>query len=123
MDYIWRPTKLLYGFKYTSCEEDCSFSIVFEEIAVSIVIDALAVEIILVVDEVYLHSCCRDRCDLDDKWSVNIVYDYVHTREADNLMKLILSFVDAAISRHEGSYLLLPFLDALRKLSSDICDR
>ena len=33
-------------------------------------------------------------------------------------MKLVLSFVDAAIARHERSDFLLSFLDALRKVSS-----
>ena len=34
-------------------------------------------------------------------------------------MELILAFVDATVSRHEGSDFLLPLLNALWKVSSD----
>ena len=37
-------------------------------------------------------------------------------------MKLVLSFIDAAIARHEGADLLLSFLYTLRKVSSDVSD-
>ena len=78
-------------------------------------------EIVFVVDEVYLHACRRNGRHLDHERPVDIVDYDVHAGKADHLVKLVLSFIDAAVSRHEGPYLLLPLLDSLRKVSSDIC--
>ena len=36
-------------------------------------------EVILIVNKIYLHSCCRNGCNLDNKRSVNIVDHNVHT--------------------------------------------
>ena len=79
-------------------------------------------EVVLVVNEVYLHPGCRDRGYLDDQRSVNIVDDDVHPGKSDNFMKLVLPFVDAAISRHERTDLLFPFLNALWQISADLGD-
>ena len=77
-------------------------------------------EIVLIVDEIDLHSCCRNRRDLDHERSVDIVDDYVHSGKSDDFVELILALVDTAVSRHEGSDLLFPFLNSLRKVSSDL---
>lgn len=37
-------------------------------------------------------------------------------------MELVLPFVNASISRHEGSDLLFHLLNTLWKVSSDVCD-
>ena len=118
MDYIRCPSELLDSLKYSSCEEDGPLAVVCKELSVFVAVDALAVEVILVVDEIYLHPCGRDGRDLDYQRTVDIVYDYVHSGEADNLMKLVLPFVDASVARHERTNLLFPFLNALRQISS-----
>ena len=120
MDYVRSPSELLYCLKDTSCEEYSSFAVILEEFTIFVIIDLLSVKVVFVVDEIYLHSCCRDRCHLDNKRSVHIIDDDVHSRETDHFVKLVLPFIDAAIARHEGSDFLLSFLDALRKISSYI---
>ena len=59
MDDIRSPSEFLDSFKYTSCKENGSFSVVFEELAVFVSIEALSVEIVFIVDEIDLDaSCC-----------------------------------------------------------------
>ena len=101
MDDIRCPAKLLHCFENASCEEDRSFAIVLEEFAVVVAVNALAMEIVLVVDEIYLHSRCRYRCDLDHERSVHFVDHDVHAGKSDHLVELILSFVDASVAWHE----------------------
>ena len=78
MDHIRSPSELLYGLKYTAGEEDGSLSVVGEEFAVLILVYAFAVEIVLIVNEVYLHSGCGYGCDLDYERPVDIADDDVH---------------------------------------------
>ena len=118
MDDVRSPSELLYGLKYTACEEDSSFAVILEEVSVVVAIYAFSVEIVLIINEIHLHSGCRYRRNLDYERSVHVVDDDIHAGEADDLMKLILSFVDAAIARHERTDLLLPFLNTLRQVSS-----
>ena len=101
VDYVRGPALFLHSFKYSACKEYSSFSVIAEEFSLLVAIDAFAMEVILVVNEVDLHPCGRDGRNLDDKRSVHIVYHYVHSGKSDNLMKLVLSFVDASIARHE----------------------
>ena len=119
MYHVRSPSELLHGLKYTACEEDRSLAVVLEEVSVIVAIDAFSVEIILIINKIHLHPGCRDRCNLDYERSVHVVDDDVHSGKADNLMKLVLSFVYAAIARHERTDLLLSFLNALRQVSSN----
>ena len=118
MDHVRCPSELLDCLEDTPCEEYGSFAVVLEEFSVFVKIYLFSVEIVLVINEVHLHSGSRNGCNLDYKRSVHIIDDDVHSRETDDLMKLVLSFVDAAIARHEGSDFLLSFLNSLRKVSS-----
>ena len=121
MDHVRSPSEFLYGLKYSSCKEDSSFPVVLEVISRFVAIYALAVEIIFIVNEIHLHSRCRNRRNLDYERSVYFIDDDIHTRQTDNFVKLVLSFVDATIAWHEGTDLLLPLLNALRKVSADVC--
>ena len=120
MNHIRSPSELLYGLEYSSGKENGSFPVVFEEIAVFIAIYALAVEVVFVVDKIHLHPGCRNRGNLDDQWPVYVVDYDVHSGQTDHFVKLVLPLVDAAIAWHERADLLLPFLYALWKISSDL---
>ena len=122
MDHIWFPSEFLYCLKHAASEEYSSLSVILEEFPIFIAVHALAVEVVLVVDEIHLHSCSRNGSYLDYKWPVYVIDDDVHTRKSYDLMQLVLPFVNASIARHEGSYLLLPFLNALWKVSSNVRD-
>ena len=122
MDDLGAPTQSLYCLEYAAGKEYGSFAIVGKEFAVVVAVHVLAVEIVLVINEIDLHPGRRNGCDLDYKRSVDIIDDDIHTGKAYDFVKLVLPLVDATVARHEGSYLLLPFLDALRKESSDVCD-
>ena len=119
MDDVRSPSALLHGLKYTACEEDSSFAVILEEVSVVVAIYALSVEILLIINVIHLHSGCGYRRNLHYERSVHVVDDDIHAGEADDLMKLILSFVDAAIARHERTDLLLSFLNTLWQVSSD----
>ena len=101
MDDVWSPAELLYCLKHASCKEDGSFAIILEKLSVFVVINAFTVEIVLIINEIHLHPCCRNGSNLDHERSVHIVDDDIHSRKADHLVKLVLSFVDAAVSWHE----------------------
>ena len=79
MDHVRCPSELLDCLEDTPCEEYGSFAVVLEEFTIFVIVDLLSVEVVLVVDEIYLHSCCRDRCHLDNKRSVHIIDDNVHS--------------------------------------------
>jgi hypothetical protein len=50
---------------------------------------------------------------------VSIVNNKIHPRKPDYFMKLIPSFVDTTIPRHESPDLFASFLNALGEKSSD----
>ena len=123
MDHVRSPPELLDCLKYASCEEYCPLAIILEEFSVLVEIYALSVEVVFVVNEIYLNTfCCGNGSNLDDNRSVHIIHDNVHSRESDDLMELVLSFVDAAVARHATTEYLLPFLNALREVSSYLGD-
>ena len=70
--------KFLYGLKHTSCKENGSLSIVFIFLSVFIVSHQALGEIVVVINEIYLYSCCRDRGNLDNQRMVGLVKDYHH---------------------------------------------
>ena len=113
MNHVWSPSELLHCLQDTAGKEDRSLAVILEELAAFIAVDALAVEIVLIINKVYLNSGGRNRCNLDHKRSVDIVDDDVHSRKTDHLMKLVLSLVDTAVSRHECSDLFLTLLNTL----------
>ena len=122
MDDVRSPSEFLYGLEHTASKEDGPFAVVCKEFPVLVLVNAFSVEVVLVVYEIDLHSCGRNGSNLDHKRPVNVVDDDVHAGEADYFVELVLPFVDTAVARHEGPYFLLPFLDALRKIPSDVCD-
>ena len=122
MDDVRSPSELLDCLKHTAGKEYGPFPIVLEELAVLVAIYALAMEIVLIVNEIDLHSCSGYGGNLDYKRPVYIVDDDVHTGESDDLVQLVFPFVNAPIAWHEGPDFLLPFLNALRKVSSDVGD-
>ena len=79
MDYVWCPSELLDSLEYASCKEDGSLAIVLEELSVLVAIYLLSVEIVLVVNEVHLHPCSRNRRNLDYERPVDIIDDNVHS--------------------------------------------
>ena len=123
VDHVRCPSEFLDCLENSSCKEYGSLAVILEEFAVRVAIYALTVEIVFVINEIHLHPGRGYGCDLDDKWSVHVVDDDVHARQPDHFVELILPFVDAAVPRHERAYFLLPFLNALRKISSDVCYR
>lgn len=76
-------------------------------------------EIIVIVNEIDLHSGRGNGCYLNDQRAVYIVDDHVHTGESYDFVKLVASFVDATVAWHEGPYLFPGFLYALREISAN----
>ena len=101
VDDVRSPTELLDGLEHSSCKEDGPFTIVLEELSLFVAVNALAVEIILIINEIHLHSRRGNGCYLDYQRPVNVVDDDVHTRKTDHFVKLVLPLVDAAVSWHK----------------------
>ena len=112
------PPELLDRLEDAPGEEHGPFGIVLEEDSVVIPVNLLSLEIVLVVNEIHLHSCGRDGSDLDHERSVHVVDDNVHSRKPYDLVELVLPFVYASVAGHERPDFLLPFLDSLGKVSS-----
>lgn len=72
-----------------------------------------SLKIVIIIDEIDLHPCTLDRCNFNNKRMIGIVNYQVHTGKPDHFVKLVSSFVNTAISRHESTYLLSPLLYAL----------
>ena len=98
---VRRPPELLDRLQDSARKENRTLSVVFEEFPVLVAVDLLAVEIVFVVNEIHLHPGSGYGSNLYHKRPVYIVDDYVHSREADDFMQLVLPLVDAAESRHE----------------------
>ena len=69
----------------------------------------------LVVDKIYLHSCCLQRCNFNNQRMVGLVDYKVHTRETYHFVQLVTSFVYKAPFRGENPYLAATLLCVLRQ--------
>ena len=118
VDDVRCPAKFFHGFQDAAGKENGTLSVVCEELALFVAVHLFAAEIVLIVDEVYLDAGGRYGCDLDDQGTVHVRDDDVHSGQADDLVKLVLSLVDAAVAGHKGTNLLLAFLNALRELTA-----
>ena len=118
MYYIGSPPELLDRLKNTACKEYGPFAVVFVEISVLIVIDVLPVEIVLVVNEIDLHSRRQKGGHLDNERMVCIINNQIHTRQAYDLVKLIATLVDATVFRRKCSYFKFFAMNSLRDVTA-----
>lgn len=82
--------------------------------AADAIIREARVEVVIVVDEVYLHTCRLDRGNLDDERVIGIVNDEVHAGESYHFMQLVSAFVDISPFGHKRSDFSAFFLNSLR---------
>ena len=122
VDDVRGPAEFLHRFQDAAGEENRPFAVVGEEFSVIVPVDEFALEIVFVVDEIDLYAGRGDGGHLDDEGVVRFSYDYVDARQADNLVKLVLAFVDAAIAGHEHADFAPFLLDSLGKFAADACD-
>jgi len=120
VNYIRTAAQLSDGFNNSPGKENSPFVIVLVLVAGSIGHSVLALEIIIVVDEIDLHACTLNGSYLYDEGMVGIINYQIHPGKADNLMKLVSSLVNGAITGHECPDLLPPFLYALWQITADL---
>ena len=123
MYYLGTPAQFLYGLKDTACKENGALVVVAVVIAVGIACHETVVEIVVVVNEVYLHAGCLQRCHLDDQRVVSVVNDEVHARQTDNFVQLVTSFIYVAPFGCEDSDLLAKVLCCLWQVEAYACHR
>lgn len=75
-------------------------------------------EVVIVVDEIDLHSGGLDGCHFDDERVVCFIDNDVHSRKSDDLVQLVSSFVDHSPAGHESSDFLPAFLEHGGKFAS-----
>ena len=78
MNNIGHPTQFLHRFQHTTRIEDGTFDVV--NIFSTLVINkhTTFVEIIIIIDKIYLHTCCLNTCHFDNKWVVGIINNDIH---------------------------------------------
>ena len=119
MDDVGGPAQLFHGLQHAAGEEDGPLVVVFEELAVLVEGELAAFEVVFVVDEINLHAGGGYRGDLDDQRPVEVADDDVQAGEADDLVQLVLPFVDAAVTGHEDTDLTAALHDALGQFPPD----
>ena len=112
------PTQLLDGFNGTAHEEDAALVVQFGRKFCFQTFVRIALEIVVVVNEVHLHSGGLQCGNFDNQRVVGVINNQVHTRETDNFMQLVASFVDASVFWHECSHFVASFLHAVRHVVS-----
>ena len=122
MNYIGAPTKFLYSFQDSACKEYHALVIVSIFITISILSHQSILEIIVVIDKIDLHACSLKRSHFYNQRMIGLVNYKVHTRQADNLMQLVTSFIDKSPFGSEDSYLATTFLSGLWQSSTYVCD-
>ena len=120
MDDIGRPLQLLDGFQDATRIESGTLGIVLVLLAILVGRNPAPHEEVVVVNEVYLHSCCRNACHLDDEGMVRVVNHNVHSAQPNDLMQLVATLVDGAPFGHEGAYLPTLLLYCLRQESAHL---
>ena len=123
MDDIGRPTQFLDRLQHAAGKENRTLGVVGEGFSLGIGQRSLAVEVVLVGDEIHLHTGGGQRRYLDNQGPVHIADDEVHTRQADDFVQLMLALVDTSEAGHKRADFFLKFLYPLRQVSSDMRKR
>ena len=114
VDDVGTPTQFLHRFQYAAGIEDGTGIIVFILFTIFVCYLQAVLKVVIVVDEVYLHTCRLDRGNLDDERVIGIVNDEVHAGESYHLMQLVSAFVDISPFGHKRSDFSAFFLNSLR---------
>lgn len=120
MDQMRLPCQFTHCLEGASTEEEHTLVVVGTEFAVIVVEAFVFGEILLIVNEVDLHTSRWDRAHLDDELVVGIVDNKIHSRKANHLMELVFAFVDIAETRHENTYFAASFLDEGRQIATHV---
>ena len=114
VDDVGRPALFFHRLDDAAVEEHDAVVVVFAEFAVIIVRCVFLLrEEVVIVDKVDLHSGFLDGSHPNDEGVVGLVDDEVHARQPDHFMKLVATFVNVAIARHEDPDFLSFFLSGL----------
>lgn len=96
VNYIGTPAKFLHGFQYTTRIEDSAAVVVVILYAVFVHSLHPILEIIIIIDEIYLHTCGLDRSYFYNKGVVSIIDNQVHTGEANHFVQLVPALVNVS---------------------------
>ena len=120
VNYIGTPAKFLHGFQYTTRIEDSAAVVVVILYAVFVHSLHPILEIIIIIDEIYLHTCGLNRSNFYNKGVISIVDDQVHTGEANHFVQLVPALVNVSPFGHKSSDFTAFFLYRLWKVSTYI---
>ena len=113
------PTQFLYCLKNAACKEDGALVVVAVVVAIGVAGHLTIVEIVVVVNEIDLHSGRLQRCHLDDERVVCVIDDKVHARQAYYLVQLVASLVYVAPLWGENPDLLAHVLCCLWQVAAN----
>src|SRR6478736_150881 len=66
--------------------------------------DVFTFKQVFVIEEINLQSCVRERCNLYLERVIIVVDRNVDTRQTDNFMQAMPSFINTAETRHDTTY-------------------
>ena len=113
MDDFRCPTQLTHRLQYAATKENRAL-IVIGIFTAFIFVTLATGEVIIVVDEVYLHPCSRNRSHFDEERMVGIIDDEVCAAQANNFMQLITPLVNLSQLGHKRASLISVRLEILR---------
>ena len=120
VDYVGTPAKFLHCFQHTACIKDSTTVVVIVFHTIFIRCLQAILEIIIIIDEIYLHTCRLDGSDFYNQGMVSIVNNQIHTGKANHFVQLVSAFIDVSPFGHKGSDFTAFFLDRLWKVSTYI---
>ena len=118
VDKVWTPAQLLYRLQHAAGIEDDTLIVVFVIHAILVHHLQTVLEVIVIINEIDLHTGRLDGSHLDNQRMVGIINDQIHTREADHLVQLVAAFVDGTPLGHEGAYFATVLLNSLRQCAA-----
>ena len=121
MNQMGLPCQLAHRFQRPTSEEEETLVAAWLKLACLVKGRATLGEIFLVVNKIHLKAGRGQRTNLNNQLVVAIVYNEIHSREANNFMKLVFALVDVAEARHEDAYFPTQFLGKLREVTIHQC--
>ena len=105
--------QLFDRFDDALAEEDGTLVIVSVEISLLVMQDRLSFEVILVIQEIHLKLCIRNRSNLNRKGLLFTVYTDINSGQADHLMQTVAALIDDAELGHKDANVVAFFLNLL----------
>ena len=118
MNHVGTPAQFLHRLEHTARVENGALHVVRIFLIILIKHHLTLVEVVIVVNEIHLHTGRLNRSHLDNQWMVRIINDNIHTRQTNHLVQLVAALVDISPAGHKRANLVATLLYGLRNGAS-----